>query len=189
MKRLLYWWKYRRKVRVAEFIAVSPFMSSDAWKRVEALPLLMVDGNAVPENLNDLTLGDLFDLQGCRDYVSLMMVSARVLMHIPDEVVMWLPADQLCGLANHVLARLRDVAQLFEQCRVEPTIEEKQAGVEALRFGAFGIVDHFALRMGITHDAALATPWLQVWQALKIDAEKTAYERRLHESYKNKIKR
>ena len=43
--------------------------------------------------------------------------------------------------------------------------------------------------MGITnHDDALSVPWLRVYQCMKMDAERDAYERRLRDIVNAKFK-
>ena len=66
------------------------------------------------------------------------------------------------------------------------------AGTEALRqettallqselaFGAFGIADWYARRMGMhNHDDAFSTPWPRIWQCLHNDTEEAEYRKRL----------
>ena len=64
----------------------------------------------------------------------------------------------------------------------KPTAKEKQAGVEKLQFGLFGILDWYAKRMGITdHDDVLTVPWLRIYKCMDMDNKVEQYQRRLND--------
>ena len=78
------------------------------------------------------------------------------------------------------------IGKLFKSLESDKTSEEIRAGIEKLDFGAFGLVDWYAKRMGIVdHEEVFATPWQRIYQCLKIDHENAEFEKR----YRNIINR
>ena len=69
--------------------------------------------------------------------------------------------------------------KLFESLTPQATAKEKQAGIDTLHFGLFGMLDWYALRMGITnHDEVLQVPWMRIYTCMEMDNLRHAYERR-----------
>lgn len=174
-------------MRLLTFQRLARYVTADTWARLrrEPCPLRLCRCD-VPQDLNGITLGDLLDLQG-KSYAELLSVAPKVLLHLSGNKVARLEVGKAGGLANMVAAELERIGKMWQECRVQPTEAEKRAGAEALNFGPFGLVDWFAKRQGISdHDRVLQVPWLTVWQCLKIDSERTIYERRLLEAQKKK---
>ena len=83
-----------------------------------------------------------------------------------------------------VITEVDRINKLFSSTSVKPTKEEKQAGVEKLSFGMFGMIDHYALRMGIAnHEDVEKVPWIRIYKCLDIDSEKAKFQRRLQDVY------
>ncbi len=144
-------------------------------------------GVRVPETLNDITFGQLTRLQGMGNGVQLFFEPCRAVLGVTDEAVLAERAIVVIALASWVSREITRINKLFATTRVAPTSEELNAGVETLDFGPFGLVDYFAIRMGMTdHGAVEHVPWVRVYQCLKIDADKTKYERRLRKVYEEK---
>lgn len=146
-------------------------------------------GVCVPENLNDLTMGDIADIGDNPDVVTLASVVLDLEGEKTAKKIMTEKAEAVVGFLNFARAELDRMASLFSQCSVDPTPEEERAGISALDFGLFGTVDWFAKRMGIhDHDEVLNVKWPIVWRCAKMDAERMLFERRLNEVYSKKMK-
>lgn len=174
-------------MKLVTFLRLAHYVTGDTWARLrrEPCPLRLCRCD-VPQDLNGITLGDLLELQG-KSYAELLTVAPRVLLHLSGGKIAALEVGKAGGLANMVAAELERIGKMWQECRVTPTEAEQRAGAEALNFGPFGLVDWFAKRQGISdHDRVLQVPWLTVWQCLKIDSERTIYERRLMATQKPK---
>lgn len=145
-----------------------------------------VYGRRVPENLYSLTLGELFKLQAIQSEEDAVIVPCEVILKMDAKEVMKAEASEVFGFIVWVAEEMKKINKLFERTRIPPTKEEKQAGVEQLNFGAFGIIDWYARRMGITdHEAVEYVPWMRVYKCLDMDAQQSLYERRLRDVYNN----
>ena len=134
-------------------------------------------GKAIPESLNDLTMGQLTDIMSLEKGKEIEAV--RIIADIDTKALDREPAVAVVGLINFIQSELHRIADLFKQLKPHYTKEERQAGVEDLDFGIFGTIDWYAQRMGITnHDDVLRVPWLHIWQCSLIDKERHEYQER-----------
>lgn len=142
-------------------------------------------GKAIPESLNDLTMGQLTDIMSLEKGKEIEAV--HIVTGIDTKLLDKEPALKVIGLVNFIQSELQRIADLFKQLKPHYTKEERQAGVEDLDFGIFGTIDWYAQRMGITnHDEVLRVPWLHIWQCSKIDKEHHEYQQRYQETlYQN----
>jgi len=146
----------------------------------------MVFGKKVPQDLNDLTFGELLRLQEITDN-TLFTLPAKVLLKVSEERVMEEEAIKVLSFSSFVVQELKRIGQVFASTNVPPTPEEIKAGVDKLDFGPFGLIDYYAKRMGIQdHDKVLRFPWVRVYKCLEMDAKKNVYERNLREIYAKK---
>lgn len=59
-----------------------------------------------------------------------------------------------------------------------------------MRFGLFGMLDWYAVRMGISdHDQVLKTPWLRIYKCMEMDNKRSVYERNLQKLQAEEMKR
>lgn len=148
-----------------------------------------VYGRSVPTDLYSLTIGELFALQAIKTERDAILIPCKVILNLEENEVMKADAEEVFGFIVWVANEMAKINKLFERTRVPPTKEEKQAGVEQLNFGAFGIIDWYAQRMGITdHEAVEYVPWMRVYKCLEMDAQRTMYEKRLRDVYANTSK-
>ena len=85
----------------------------------------------------------------------------------------------MIGTVNMIQSEMERIGKLFASLHSERTSEEVNAGIDRLDFGTFGIVDWYAKRMGIVdHEDVFKTPWVRVYQCLKIDHENMEFEKR-----------
>lgn len=94
---------------------------------------------------------------------------------------------------NHVKDLLNGLAFWIEKekaLKYEPTLEERQAGIDQIgkKVKEFGTIDAIARRMHINHNEALRLPYATVYLMLLNDLEQSKFERRLHNIYSKKHK-
>lgn len=177
-------------MKYSEFVILADVIANGAevLEQIKKLPRpRTLGGVTVPSNLNGLNLGQYLAL-GMLNQDNALTSPAEIILGITPKQIAEEPAEAVLGFDNFVALEVERINKLFASTRVQPTEDEIKAGVDDLEFGPFGIIDYFALRMGIDHDAAEATPWLRVYKCLDIDAKKNAYERRLRKVINNKSK-
>lgn len=154
--------------------------------QIKALPRPeRVCGVQTPEDLNKITLGAFLAL-GTMTPETALTRPCEILLGLTAAQVAAEDAEVVLGFSNFVSQELARIQKLFDSTKVPPTEDERRAGVEKLSFGSFGLIDWFALRMGIDHEKAEETPWIRVYKCLDIDAQKQRYERRLRDIINNK---
>jgi hypothetical protein len=168
---------------VADVLHWEPFLEEDQLDALRdvACPA-EIGGKAAPQSLDDITLGQLVQLEAIGANSGIFEAIGVVLLGKPAGWAMTAPALEMLGLRNMVLREQERIAALFASLTREHTAAEIMAGVEQLNFGMFGLADWYARRMGIhDHDAAFATPWIRVWQCQKNDIMEAEYQRRLQQ--------
>lgn len=144
-------------------------------------------GVRVPESLDDMTFGQLIRLQGIDTETEVFLEPCRILLGTSAEQVSKEDVIAVMGFAVWVSHEMKRINELLSSTQLKPTPEEYQAGIDKLSFGPFGLVDYFALRMGIAdHEEVMSMPWVRIYQCMKIDSEKAKFERRLRKVYENK---
>lgn len=147
-------------------------------------------GKDTPENLNGLSYGKFCALSyASRKPEETIFEICRILLDIDKAKLMQAPADDVFGFIRFVGDEVKRINKLFTDISIEPTQEQIQAGANNLNFGAFGTLDWYARRMGITnHDEVMALPWERIYQCMKIDNDTQMYERRLNKVFEQKAK-
>lgn len=150
----------------------------------------MLCGVPTPENLNGITYGTLCGLSyASRNPETAIFDVCNVLLDIDRDTLMQEPADDVFGFIRFVSGEAERINKMFDDIAIEPTKEQIQAGANNLNFGAFGTLDWYARRMGITnHDEVMILTWERIYQCMKIDNEMQMYERRLNKIYEQKAK-
>ncbi|MCS2335467.1 hypothetical protein [Bacteroides sp. BFG-606] len=154
-------------------------------KQIEKLPKPEFIGNKrTPSDLNDITMGQLIMLQSMADSKDVALIPCKTLLCMEEKEILSAKAETILGFSMWVITEVDRINKLFSSTSVKPTKEEKQAGVEKLSFGMFGMIDHYALRMGIAnHEDVEKVPWIRIYKCLDIDSEKAKFQRRLQEVY------
>lgn len=143
----------------------------------------------VPENLNDLTVEQLSVLLTPEENRLYVFAVFETLFNCKPKSVLRLPATTVFGVMNWVAEELEKINAMFAAEKVEPTKEEKLAGCEELDFGFFGFVDWYAKRMNFqSHDEVGKLKWIILYECMRIDNERTRYERRLQKVYEQQAK-
>lgn len=154
-------------------------------KQIEELPKPEFIGNKrTPSDLNDITMGQLIMLQSMGDSKDVALIPCKTLLCMEEKEILSVKAETILGFSMWVITEVDRINKLFSSTSVKPTKEEKQAGVEKLSFGMFGMIDHYALRMGIAnHEDVEKVPWVRIYKCLDIDSEKAKFQRRLQDVY------
>lgn len=144
----------------------------------------------VTRNFEDVTLGQIIQLSGIKDEADVIQRVVGVMTGMSARDIGRARAVDVVLYAAWVAEQVEKVNKLFAKLRPSYTAEEKQAGVESLNFGLFGMVDAYARRMGIQdHEQVMRTPWMVVYKCLEIDYKTNQFERRLNRIAADKMKR
>lgn len=178
---------------VADVLRWEPFLEPDQVNALKEVACPAEIGVLqVPQSLDDLTLGQLIQLEAIAAEKGIFAAIAVVLLCKDAKWAMSAPALKMLGLRNMVVAEQERIAALFASLAREHTAAEVMAGIEQLNFGMFGLADWYARRMGISdHEEAFNTPWIRIWQCRKNDIEEAEYAKRLQkiETELNRSKR
>lgn len=179
--------KRTRERTFSEFVILAECISNidEVVQNAREMPKpSTLGGVPVPDNLNHITYGTYIKLTQLGD--KLFTDAPKLLLNcdVMDE-----PYSTVIRFGEWVASELARIGQLFASTKVEPTAEEKQAGVDKLHFGIFGIIDWFAQRMHISHDEVEKVNWMIIYKCLDIEAERTRFNRRLRAVLNNNTKR
>ena len=134
-----------------------------------------------PEDLSALTIGQLIEIGEASGPEADYRI-VEIVMGIDKTETDKCRATEVVAFLSWIGRQVKRINRLFEQVQTKPTAKEKQAGVERLQFGLFGILDWYAKRMGITnHDDVLAVPWLRIYKCMDMDNKVEQYQRRFNE--------
>lgn len=172
---------------VADVLHWEPFLEDDQVTALKEIKCpAQIGGRSTPQDLNDITLGQLIQLEAIAAEKGVFVAIAEVLLDKDEAWAMKAPAMEMLGLRNMVVAEQDRIAALFASLTRDHTAAEIMAGIENLNFGMFGLADWYARRMGISdHDEAFNTPWLRIWQCRKNDIEESEYKERLQKIQHN----
>ncbi len=173
----------RLRLPFAHFVLLMPYMTEETIKRLILIdPPAKFGKAAIPDTLQMVTFGTLTKLQQAaqsRDYLKTCCELVSILTGYSAERVASRPAIDVLGIVNMVQREMERIGKLFQSLNSGNTAEEQMAGADKLNFGAFGIVDWYARRMGIIdHEDVFNTPWARIYQCMKIDHEQGEFEKR-----------
>lgn len=172
---------------VADVLRWEPYLGEETLSDLKDIACpARIGRKPVPQDLNDITLGQLIQLESIAAEKGVFAAIAEVLLGKTEAWAMQAPALQMLGLRNMVVAELERIAAMFAQLHREPTAAQVMAGIDQLNFGMFGLADWYAKRMGIAdHEDAFNTPWLRIWQCRKNDIEVAEYDERYQKIQQN----
>lgn len=143
----------------------------------------------VPQNFDELTIGQVLELSSLDDE-NIVTGICRIVLGMQPKEVMAARAVEVVRFVGWASGELEKINRLFEQARTEPTTEERRAGIQNLDFGLFGMIDWYAIRMGIhDHDEVLGVNWMRVYKCVDMDNKKAMFQRRLQEVISNEYRR
>ena len=165
---------------VADALHWEPYLPADIINGLKEVACpAKIDGKNAPQDLNDITLGQLIQLEAIAAEKGVFVAIAETLLGKDEEWAMQAPALEMLGLRNMVVAEQDRISALFASLHREPDAAQVMAGIEQLNFGMFGLADWYCRRMGISdHEEAFNTPWLRIWQCRKNDLEEAEYNER-----------
>lgn len=136
---------------------------------------------ATPTTLNELTIGQLIELSQLKDTTESMYNVVEIVMDVGRKEIEKARAVDVVRFIGWVHGEVDKINKLFDKVGgSKPTEKEKKAGIDKLRFGLFGMLDWYALRMRIQdHDTVLAVPWMRIYKCMDMDNKKQKYERNL----------
>lgn len=183
----------RLNLPFVQFVGLMPYMTEDTIKSLVLIPPPHTFHKvSVPSDLQGVTFGTLVMLQQApsNDYLATCCKLVSVLTGCKVERVASSQAMQVLGIVNMVQSEMERIGKLFQSLNSTKSSEEQAAGIDKLNFGAFGIVDWYAQRMGIIdHEEVFNTPWQRIFQCLKIDHEQGEFEKRYRKILEQRSKR
>ena len=134
-----------------------------------------------PEDLNVLNIGQLIEI-GEANGTDADYRIVSIVLDMDKAQTDNCRATEVVAFLSWVGRQVKRINRLFEQVQTKPTAKEKQAGVDSLQFGLFGILDWYAKRMGITnHDDVLCVPWLRIYKCMDMDNKVERFQRRYND--------
>lgn len=154
--------------------------------RATELPTCLF-GFVLNRNVRGMTLSQLVDFADCEDSYKVVktVVNDFICKDITDGEIQACDGVSLMRYVYFVTDEVQKINDLFNAIQPEQTAEEIQA--RPPQFGIMGLVDYAMKRFGLhCYDDALKLKAIEVWQAMKIDNETAAYQRRLQAIYNRK---
>lgn len=151
-----------------------------------------VGGKETPKDLNDLTIGQLIELSGLSDSNDSLYNIVETILGLKRTDIDRARAVDVVRFVGWVTGEVEKINKIFASANdgMQPTSAEKKAGIDTLKFGLFGMLDWYAVRMCISdHDAVLKTPWLRIYKCMDMDNKRRAYEMRLQQIQAEQMKR
>lgn len=158
--------------------------------RVKGAPKpLALCGHMLPANLNEITFGQLTELQTAANADDAILATARALFPtIAASDMERVNVFVACGFLQWIGQEVERINKLWDGLRVKHTPQEIMAGAEKLNFGTFGVLDWYAKRQGITdQDEVNNIAWVRLYACMKQDNERAMYERRLNNIYMSNL--
>lgn len=181
-------WHRSRKTKFGQWLVIAS-LAGFKLEQYDTRPA-QVAGVDTPENLDELTIGQLMQLGTLQDGNIAFYEICKIVMGLPYSKTKNARAIDVVHFCGWVWHEVELINKLFESTETKPTANEIKAGVKDLKFGLFGLLDWYALRMGITdHDAVLSTPWMRIYKCLEMDSKKNQYNKRLSEVMSDEYRR
>lgn len=173
-----------------DFAALLPALSAETVEAIKSLNApRKFCGRPCPDSLQRVNYGTLVTLQNVPTtsyYETATNLVAVLFPELKRARIDSAPAADVLGVVAMIAREMQRIGKIFSTLNDEPTPDEQRAGVEALQFGAFGIADYYAQRMGITdHETAFKTPWARIFKCLSMDKARGDYEKRLRTIMQN----
>jgi len=148
-----------------------------------------VAGKKTPQDLSEMTIGQMFQLSAATTGADAFLLPCTILLGLTEDETYNALAVDVVRWGGWVSAQLDKINKLFDSLQPSYTSQEIRAGVKQLKFGAFGIADWYARRMGIAdHNAVFDINWMRIYKCMQIDAETAKYQKRLQDIYQREVK-
>lgn len=167
--------------RFLNFIKIYDVVDNDTRSLLAVLPCpKTIAGKQVAQDLSGIKLANLIDLQVCKTDVELINVALRDIAELDARQMATATIAEVFGFVDMISREVKRISELFKSVAVEPTEDERKAGIEQLQFGLFGLLDWYAKRMGMTdQDQVLQVNWQKVYRCSLNDKQQIEYQRRL----------
>ena len=177
--------------RFREWIVRAEFSRDTERLELEKLTRPLKVGKVrTPDNLDNMTIGQMVQLADCKNVRDMFYTVCRVLLGTNKEQVDDSWAVDVVRFCGWVAGRLQRINALFDSVKGKPTKEEEKAGIDKLKFGVFGLIDWYALRMGITdHEEVTKVTWGRVYKCLEMDNKRHEFDKRLAKIYEDEHRR
>ena len=174
-------------VKFKEWIVRAEHSRDTKQLELEKLTRPLKVGNVrTPESLEAMTIGQMVQLSDCKSGRDMFYNACRVLLGMDKECVDECWAVDVVRFCGWVAGRLQHINALFDSVKNKPTREEEKAGIDKLKFGVFGLIDWYALRMGIAdHEEVTKVTWGRVYKCLEMDMERREFDKRLAKVYED----
>lgn len=167
-----------------ELAKYADLVTPKTWERLRKYGRPYKVGSVeTPKDLYGISFGELIQAEKCARDNDIKGL-CTLLLGIEEDAYDKASAGEVMAFAYWASSQLEYIAGLFSSIKSKPTPQQKKAGIEKLRFGLFGTLDWFCLRMGITdHAEAERVPWVRFYECMKNDNERAMYEQRLRNIY------
>lgn len=179
-----------KQITFERFILLEKALTSACrtWYESSPKPSVLA-GHRVPDNLNEMTLGQLAQLSMLNPEDNTVFKVSAILLNTSDKEILRAKAVDVIGFIRWVGDELDKVMKLFKSTEVSPTPEEKEARMGLKNAGIFGIADWYAQRMGYRdHEEVFNIAWPRIYKCMEIDSQNEIARRRLNDIYSRKIK-
>lgn len=147
-------------------------------------------GKEIPDSLNAITYGTLDDLQSAAEAKDPLAECVKILLDVDVAILQDEDVNDVFGFMAWVTRELERINKLFAAIKPSYSPEEREAGIESLNFGSFGVLDWYAKRQHIANQNEVRNvAWVRIYQCMKNDNEQNEFERRLSKVYERKSKR
>lgn len=140
----------------------------------------------------DVSFEDITKFWECKaDNEFVKQVAESYLGIKSEKELLNLPLIDFTRLTIHAKDIVFECSERLKAIKREPTLEEKQAGIDEMTGSEFKLVRHFMLISPLNfkdYDEAFATPWSIIISELEAEAEKDQFQSRLNEIYLKKNK-
>lgn len=114
----------------------------EQYSAIKNLPRpVSVCGKETPKNLNMISYGQLDDLHDNSAGLLAIVNCCKVILGVSEEDIMKESAERVLWFVYFCNKEVERINKLFEAIKPHFDSEEKQAGVDRLKFGSFGILD------------------------------------------------
>lgn len=171
------------KLTTAQVFALDRVLTPQSRAAIQTLPKpARVCGRRVPDNLDSLNIGDLLTLQSAANIAEFIEHAAGILLGVKYTRILREQADKGLGFIFWVGREIERIGKMFKAISIKPTPDEEKAGIGTLNFGPFGLIDWYAQRQGYQdQDDAAKIAWVRVYECMRMDNQRTAFERRLRD--------
>ena len=177
----------REGEKFKHWIIIASFSKDIEGLELEKCTRPMKVGNVrTPSSLDDMTLGQMVQMSDCKTGAELFYRVCKVLLGMEAKKVDDCFAVEVVRFVGWVLGKVKTINELFDKAKSQPSDEEIRAGVNQLNFGIFGLIDWYAIRMGITdHEEVTKVPWGRVYKCLDMDKRTNDYRKKLQKVYED----